>query len=150
MDTNDLYKLAEDKGISVYSYSIPEIYSLSVKDTDGDYHVAISNNAIASPTTEKTCLAHEISHCETDALYAPDAPLIERNRMEYRADKRTVEYLVPWDLYVMAFKEGYFTAWEQADFWGILEQYVPVVHKVYERTRWEDVEKLKSRYLNDI
>ena len=33
--------------------------------------------------------------------------------------------------------------WEQADYWNIPYDYVHIVHKVYERTRWDDVQGLR-------
>ena len=147
MNIADLYKLAESKGINVYSYSLPDINSLSVKDPGGDYHIAINPNTLSSLPTEKTCLAHEISHCETDAFYTLDASKTERGRIEYRADKHAIiKYLVPWDLYVEAILKGFLAYYEQAEFWGIPEEYVPIVHLVYERTHWDDVVKLRRKF----
>jgi hypothetical protein len=146
MDSQELYKIAESDGINIFLYSLPiGVVSMSVQDHDGDCHIALDTKAIGTGSIGRLCLAHELGHCETNGFYTPNAPTTERGRMEYRADKWAVNHLVPFSLYCETILDGRLSEWEQAECWDVPPEYVSVVHKVYERTRLEDVQALREK-----
>ena len=110
-----------------------------------DYIISINESAYSTDTDKYLALNHEISHIEVGGFYDENTPKHEIDRIEYRVDKATVEALVKFENYSRALLSGCFTVEEQSDFWDVPERYVSKVHEIYERSRWDDVQKLKAQ-----
>ena len=106
--------------------------------------IFIDELAFSTDSERLLAIVHEAAHIEYAGLYDENTPEAERSRIEYHAHRRTVEKLVSFNDYRNAMLNGCFTAHEQADKWNIPEWYVPKVHEIYERTRWEDVQRLSA------
>ena len=104
--------------------------------------VFIDELAFPSDAERLWALTHEVAHHKKAGLYDESTPEMEKARIEYRADKETVEKRVNFTNYCNVILSGCFTAEEQADKWNIPERHVPTVHEIYNRTRWEDVQVL--------
>lgn len=115
-----------------------------------DMGVSINEAAFETEAERRLAFVHEVAHCETGGFYDEHTPEPERGKIDYRAKRRTVERLVSFRLYTKTILDGVLTEWEQAEIWNIPQQYVPVVHQVYESTHWEEVQKLKMHMLRGI
>ena len=107
-----------------------------------DYLISINESAYSADTDKYLALNHEISHVEVGGFYDENTPKHEIDRIEYRADKATLEALVKFENYCRALLSGFFTVEEQADFWDVPVHFVPKVHEIYDRTKWHDIQKL--------
>ena len=116
--------------------------SAVVQEKDGIKCVFIDELAFKSDAERLWVFTHEISHHKKAGLHRESTPETEKARIEYRAEKETVEKRVAFDDYCKVILSGCFTAEEQADKWNIPEWCVPTVHEIYDRTRWEDVQAL--------
>jgi len=109
-----------------------------------DMGVFINEAAFKTDTERRLAFVHEVAHCETGGFYTECMPEDERGRIDYKVDKWTVMRLVPFDIYEETIKSGYLSNWEQAEKWDVPTDFVPTIHKIYENTRWSDVQKLRS------
>ena len=94
MNTNELYNLAKQKGIITHSVKCPKSKAISL-ELAGKKHIGIDSSVFKNEYTERLVLAHELSHALTNAYYDNLDNPINILRMETRADKKTVEMLVP-------------------------------------------------------
>jgi hypothetical protein len=149
MKITGLYMLAESKNINIFARSLSASVSMSFQDDDGDCHIAVDPLALGSVAEEFMYLGHEMGHCMTREFYTAQTNPTERNRVEYRADQWAVHNLVPFRRYRKAILAGCRDAADQADAWGVPISFVPTIHTVYERTRWDDVQRLKQQILDN-
>jgi hypothetical protein len=111
---------------------------------DGRVGIFINESAYGTERERRKAFAHEMAHCETNGFYNERTQEKERRRIENRATKRTVTYLVPFNLYKKTILAGCFDEYEQAEEWNIPQEYVCIVHQTYEATRWDEVQTLKA------
>ena len=105
MKTEKLYEIAQQNDITVEGYPLPENKAVTVQIGD-KYFVAIDPKVLCSNSQEKVCLAHEIGHCRTGAVYTPGDNKQTLNKQEARALKWAIESLVPLDALREAIKNG--------------------------------------------
>ena len=133
---------AEDEGVLVdQSYSTKE--PATAIHIGEDMGVFINENAFETDVERRFAFIHEIAHCETRSFFYKRTSKAEGSRIEFKADKRTVARLVPYDVYSNTIMDGCLTEHEQAEKWNIPQWYVATVHYIYETTRWDDVQALK-------
>ena len=83
MNTFELYKVADEKGIAVDAFDFRKAPSLAIKETNGAYSIVLDYDTIANEIRERVHLAHCLGHCEADAFYMPNVSKAERGRKEY-------------------------------------------------------------------
>lgn len=130
MRTENLYKLAEELGVKVDFFPLPEAKSLSVQ-MDDRFFVAIDPNAIGSLSAERVCLAHELGHCRTGSFYNIHAPLDNRLKHEHRANKWAINRLVPIDELRRAVKNGCSDIGSLAEHFSVTEEFIGDALKFY-------------------
>lgn len=91
----DLYKLAEQDGITVDCFDLGSREALSLMDLDGDCYIAVDPFKLESEKDERMKLAHEMGHCETGSFYNRFAARDIRQKHETRANKWAIEQLIP-------------------------------------------------------
>ena len=106
--------------------------------------IAINESSFKTAKERQLAFAHEVAHCEIGGFYTENTSLPEREKIEYRATKKTVEFLIPFNTYVKTIKNGIHNEWEQTEYWNIPHNYVSVVHQVYQTTRWDEIQALKA------
>lgn len=94
MQTKKLYELAEKNNIKVEGFPLPENKAVTIQLGEKCF-VAIDPSVLCSPSEERVCLAHELGHCQTGALYNKYSSLDDRSRHEKRAERWAIERLVP-------------------------------------------------------
>lgn len=123
-DSVFLYRIAEEKHISVIPFSLPENGSLCIQDENGDCTIGIDEAILETEKKKKVHLAHELGHCIRGAFYNRWAPYDLRQRHENRADKWAIKKLVPKDELEAAIKAGYTEIWDLADLFSVTEEFI--------------------------
>ena len=116
----DLYQIAEDSGITVDNVNLQKNKALSVRLQDRDY-IAIGN--MENSAEERTCLAHELGHCETGSFYEVGSPLSVRGKAEHRANKWAMLKCVPKDELKSLLQQGY-QFYEIAEHFNVTEMFI--------------------------
>ncbi len=128
METANLYRIAENNGIAVDRFPLPENRSLAFMDGDAMY-VAIDKNIRGAE--ERVCLAHELGHCQTASFYNIYSPLDVRQKHERRADKWAIKALIPKSVYRNALKRGYDNIYSLAEFFGVTADFMKKAVEFY-------------------
>ena len=134
METNKLYSIAEDSGISVSFLALPICRGISIETADG-YHIALDSNSASSPSNEKVILAHELGHCIEGGVYTTETDSVIRIRYEKKADLWAIEQLVPLSELQNAIKQGDEAISSLADRFGVTEDFMQKVIKYYCETK---------------
>lgn len=106
-DLLDLYKLAEEEGITVDGFDLGSREALSLMAPDGDCYIAIDPFKLESSQDERLKLAHEMGHCVTGSFYNRHAACDVRQQHENRANKWAIEKLIPEAELDSAVADGY-------------------------------------------
>lgn len=131
METNKLYSLAENRGISIDRFSLPHNESLSLKSGNNLY-IALDDYIYGAK--EKVCLAHELGHCETLSFYNIYSPLDIREKHERRADRWAIKKLVPKSQLLNAFKHGYDNIYMLAEYFSVTADFMKKAIDFYKDT----------------
>lgn len=130
MQLYDLYNLAEQRGITVISFNLPESEAMSVM-LDGNCYIGIDPFSLDTYADEKVKLGHEIGHCEMGAFYNEYSPLSLRSQCERRADIWAIKKLIPKDELIKAFKNGIVDKWDLADYFDVTEDFITKAAEYY-------------------
>ena len=106
MTITELYDIAEQDGIDIYSFQMNECESMSLLQ-NGDCYIAIDPFKLHSDTDEKEKLAHELGHCATGSFYNEYAKCDIREKHERRANIWAIKKLVPKDKLIKAIQSGF-------------------------------------------
>lgn len=115
----DLYKLAEESGITVDCFDLKSREALSLMDPDGDCYIAIDPFKLESTRDERLKLAHEMGHCQTGSFYNRWASCDVWQRHENRANKWAIERLIPKAELDEAVADGYTDLYALADHFDV-------------------------------
>ena len=130
METEKLYKLATENGITLDFYPMPKTVSAAV-NLCGRYFVAIDPAVFGNTALERVCLAHELGHCQTGSIYNIYSPLDIREKHEKRANKWAVDQLVPRAELEKAIKNGYREISELAEYFSVTEDFMKKAIEIY-------------------
>ena len=131
MKTNELYDLAENNSIPVYSFNLPLTSSVSISDKDGNCAIGIDPFAIQTTSDERVFLAHELGHCITGSFYNRYSDFDIRAKHEHRADKWAIKKLVPKDELKEAVAHGITEPWDLAEYFDVTEDFIKKAVKLY-------------------
>ena len=118
METNTLYTLARENGVTVDFFPLPLCKSACIS-VDGRDYVALDSAVRGSE--ERVYLAHELGHCLSSAFYNLHSPLSLRNRAESKAKAWTIKTLVPIVELKKAMADGICDTPGLADHFGVTE-----------------------------
>ena len=124
MELLELYQLADEEHIPVYSFDLPQTQSLSLMNNDGSCAVAIDPFGLNSTKDEKIRLAHELGHCVTGSFYNRYSDFDIKAKSEYKADKWAIKKLIPKDELQAAFEQGYTEPWDLAEYFNVTEEFI--------------------------
>ena len=119
-----LYDYADQSGIPIYDFSLPETGSVSVMDEDGACCVGIDQSILDGDVLERVHLGHELGHCVTGSFYNRYSPYDLRCRHENRADKWAIRRIIPVEALDEAIACGCTEVWELAEWFGVTEQFL--------------------------
>lgn len=121
METNRLYRIAEENGIVIDRISLPMNLSASVM-CENKMYVAIDKDIRGAE--ERVCLAHELGHCQTASFYNIFAPLDVRGKHERRADRWAIKRLIPPTKYKDAIRNGYNDIYSLAEYFDVTADFM--------------------------
>ena len=131
LSTDELYRIADENGITIVSGDLPLCGSCSFPLNDEQCVVGIDKTRIVSSADEKTKIAHEIGHCMKYAFYNRYSRFDIVSRHEYRADKWAIENVIPKDEMISAMKSGLVETWQLAEFFDVSENLVKRAMWIY-------------------
>lgn len=105
-DLLELYRIAEENGITVDCFELGKREALSLMDAEGDCYIAIDPFKLRSTQDETMKLAHEMGHCCTGSFYNPYAACDIRKKSENRANKWAIARLIPQEELETAVADG--------------------------------------------
>lgn len=120
----ELYEFAEERGIDVDWFSMPQADSLSILLPDGSCCIALDPWKMYTISEETVSLAHELGHCETGSFYNQWAALDVRQKHENRADKWAIQRLIPAAELDRAVRDGHTELWDLAECFGVTEDFM--------------------------
>ena len=130
MELEQLYKLAEDRGVHVMDFSLPENKAVTI-DMGKECFVGVDPEVFGRECEEKVVLAHEMGHIATGGLYSVEADKTSRKKQEARAEKWAIERLVPKEALKDAIKNGCQDVQSLAEHFGVTEEYMSQVLVYY-------------------
>lgn len=126
---NDLYDLADQLGITVLSFHLPNCKSLSLENKDNCY-IGIDEKQIESSNEERVHIAHELGHCVTGSFYNEFSPINNRGKCESAADRWAVRKLIDKDILASLLKSG-MDMWELAEYFNVTEDFIRKAYHLY-------------------
>lgn len=130
MRLSDLYEYADNCGIPVISFEMPESESISMS-IDGQCYVGIDPYRLRDTCDEKVKLAHELGHCETGAFYNEYSAYDVRSKHEHTAEKWAIKKLVPKDELIQACKNWCTNSFELAEHFGVPQWFIDKAIALY-------------------
>lgn len=125
----DLYALAEQLGIVVLSFSLPECESISL-ESDDNYYIGIDDMQLDSSKEERVHMAHELGHCVTGSFYNEYSLVDNRGKCEATADRWAVKKLINKDELLRQIKNG-MEVWDLAEYFNVTEDFVRKAYHLY-------------------
>lgn len=129
MTTNQLYDIAEKNNIHIQNFKLQKTKSTSINIED-DYYIGIDDEAMETTAERNTHIGHELGHCMTGSFYNMFSEHDIRSRHEYRADKWSVQHLVPKDEFIDLLKQGY-ERWDLAEHFDVTEELINKAYHFY-------------------
>lgn len=123
MDNSDLYRMAEEDNISVFSFRLPKTQSMSAVLPDGYMAIGIDLEAMTSTADERVHLGHEIGHCKTGSFYNRYSRFDVREKHERKANVYAVRCLMPLDEIICAYRHGCREIWDMAEYFNVTEDF---------------------------
>lgn len=133
MEINELYKLAENRNVTVDFFPLAQTRALTLEH-NGKHYVALSKK-ISTENEEKVALAHELGHVCTLSLYSPDSPADKIRISERSADGWAVEMLVPLAELITAMKRGDESISALSERFGVSEEFMQKVFAHYSENK---------------
>ena len=131
MIVDDLYRFAEQEGHDIVTFSLPETESIAIQFDTGKCCIGLDVGLHGIDLLEH--LAHEVGHCETGTFYGIDTDAIVRAKCEHKANRWAYEHLVPYADLFQAYREGYRSVWDLAEYFGISCEMMYKILKEYYR-----------------
>ncbi|MDD2954938.1 MAG: ImmA/IrrE family metallo-endopeptidase [Oscillospiraceae bacterium] len=138
MDLLELYRFAEERGISVDDFPMQN-RSLAVDFGKGEYGIAVNEALLPREPEKKVAIAHELGHCETGSFYNLSNPLDLRRQHECRADRWAMRRLVPKEELERAVQNGIREVWDLAEYFDVTDEFMVKTISYY---RQLDLERL--------
>ncbi len=126
---NDLYALADQLGIVVLSFPLPDCESISLESND-NYYIGIDDIQLDSSKEERVHMTHELGHCVTGSFYNEYSPVDNRGKCEATADRWAVKKLINKDELLKQLKKG-MEVWDLAEYFNVTEDFIRKAYHLY-------------------
>ena len=123
-DLLELYRVADENGITVDCFELGKREALSFMNTDGECYIAMDPFKLQSAQNERMKLAHEMGHCCTGSFYNQYAARDVRQKHENRANKWAIEKLIPDDELDEAVADGCTDIFTLAEHFDVTEDFM--------------------------
>lgn len=119
---DELYDYAQNCGIGVFDFHLPESRAVTLADSQGQCVIGIDNSRRYSHAELKTMLAHELGHCATGTVCCVNDGL--RSRYEVKAENWAIVNALPYESIIDAYKQGARNESELAEYLEVSETFV--------------------------
>lgn len=136
-DLNDLYNELEQYNIPVVKVDFQN-KKAGIISNGNDTVIAVDYKKIENSKEEKMVIAEEKAHYETGALYLLNADKTTIDKMEYKANKKVYNELVPFPK-LKELCEQHFSVAELSDYFGI-----PIPHILIAEFLYNNIENYKE------
>ncbi len=130
MELNELYKIAEEKGIKVMDFPLSQNRAVTIS-TNGGCYVGVDPAVFGRQWEEKLVIAHEMGHIATGSFYHSDDDITTRRKYEARVHRWVINRLVPEQELKKAVKNGCTDICALAENFGLPESFMAEVLKYY-------------------
>lgn len=127
--TPDLHAVAEQNGVEIVSFRLPNADSMST-ELNGRCYIGLDSTRQLTQGEENARLGHELGHCLYGGFYTRAAPYDLRERHEVRADRWYIRRAIPRKTLFRLLRDGY-DAWEIAEQLDTTEDYVRRAYYYY-------------------
>lgn len=127
--TPDLHAVAEQNGVEIVSFRLPNADSMST-EVNGRCYIGLDSTRQLTRGEENARLGHELGHCLYGGFYTRSAPYDLRERHEVRADRWYIRRVIPRKTLFRLLRDGY-DAWEIAEQLDTTEDYVRRAYYYY-------------------
>lgn len=127
--TPDLHAVAEQNGVEIVSFRLPNADSMST-EVNGRCYIGLDSTRQLTRGEENARLGHELGHCLYGGFYTRSAPYDLRERHEVRADLWYIRRAIPRKTLFRLLRDGY-DAWEIAEQLDTTEDYVRRAYYYY-------------------
>lgn len=127
--TPDLHAVAEQNGVEIVSFRLPNADSMST-EVNGRCYIGLDSTRQLTRGEENARLGHELGHCLYGGFYTRSAPYDLRERHEVRADRWYIRRAIPRKTLFRLLRDGY-DAWEIAEQLDTTEDYVRRAYYYY-------------------
>ena len=134
METNKLYNIAENEGITVDFISLCENPAISL-EVGGKGFIAMDKNLVGSQSAERVVLAHELGHLATGAMYSVGSDKSTVIKRERAAQRWAVNALVPYAELLKALAAGEEDLERLAERFSVTEEFMQRAIKYYLETK---------------
>ena len=128
-DLNDLYNELEQYNIPVVKVDFQN-KKAGIISNGKDTVIAVDYKKIENSKEEKMVIAEEKAHYETGALYLLNADKTTIDKMEYKANKKVYNELIPFHK-LKELCEKHLSISELSDYFGIPIQHVLIAEFLY-------------------
>ncbi len=125
-----LYEEAENSGVAVENFCMPSVVAVAAT-IDGRSYIGIDRSRLETSYAEAECIAHELGHLETSALYSEGET--KRKRAENKASEWAICRIVPYESFVSAYNNGCREVWEFAEELNISCDFASKVMQYYKK-----------------
>ena len=125
----DFFSMAEDSGVPVVRFPLPETSSMSIQAGNTGI-IGLDNSKQMTAAEEQSRVGHELGHCLYGGFYTRVSPYDIAEQHEARADKWYILHAIPKKDLFSLLREGY-DAWEIAEILNTTEEYVRRAYYYY-------------------
>ncbi|MCL2475451.1 MAG: ImmA/IrrE family metallo-endopeptidase [Chloroflexi bacterium] len=130
MNVAELIERAQRLGIEIDYCPMRDKDSIAILYPCGSLCI---NCLITDEQWQKEILAHEIGHWVTGGFYTDTYDKTYKAKCEYRAMRKAVDLLVPYQDYKKALRSGVVELWELAEYFDVPEDVIKQAVSCYSR-----------------
>lgn len=131
-----LYRLAEKHHHAICPFPLSSTKALTVLDPATlQFTIGVDPKQLDGGQKELLCLAHELGHCETGAVYNAYALCDVKEKHEKTAQRWAYQRLLPWRELCKAQKKGYTEPWQLAEYFDLPEDFIRQALAFYQESQ---------------
>ena len=129
MNLKEIYLLLDQQGIATHTVACPLSKAISL-NFNGIKFIGMDPSVLKDEYSERLVLAHEVGHALTDAYYTKNDNPVFVKRMENRANKKTIEMLVPKNK-LDAVLDEHSTVYDLSQYFSVPEEIIKKAFWIY-------------------
>lgn len=134
MDLNKLYDIANKENIPIINFKMKN--KAIIAKVDNQYYIGLNYPKITTSREEKEVFAEELGHYYYDAFYTSSSDINTIRQKEYKANKWKCTVLVSVNDFKQAFKNGFCSLYDIAEYLNLSEETVQFAYKYYKENSY--------------